>query len=487
MNTHRLVSWQTCTRLIVASLMLFACGSAVANVSLWVSNHGTDSGSCGLPSSPCRSISQAIANAATGDTIWVGAGHYGNLSGQPGFGGPGDEQPQMLPSPFETGLQGCIVCVTKALKIYSQDGAAAAIIDSGPSPGSYNATVVLLADGSAFGSPGHGFTITGGNGFGVAVNMQGWGASQFGVSVYSNVDLNDGIGFFVYGPDGYGPLTPCPPNIPQACPGYAGTVLLEGNEAHNNGATGFMVEPRNVNVPKSGAKPIQFIVQNNVTRRAGTGFDVEPGYVECDDCFDDGGAGAVTLVHNFATGGSVGFSIRNGGPARDNLAADNSLYGFLVVSRGSIPPFYRNSAFGNAGPGLIVGLETQPGGPAPAFVAPLDQNDFSGNDRNRPDLQLGGYPTGSNFDLGPSAHCGIVNMGAVWEVYSGLGYGPPGPPFATETLQATQNYWGSSKGPSGSGAGDAAGGACDETGGMTVTSPSAPTEIPITPLPYPFQ
>jgi len=52
MNTHRLLSWQVCTRLISASLMLFACGSAVANVSLWVSNHGTDSGTAAYPPVP---------------------------------------------------------------------------------------------------------------------------------------------------------------------------------------------------------------------------------------------------------------------------------------------------------------------------------------------------------------------------------------------------------------------------------------------------
>lgn len=491
MNIYAFSPWRT--SLIATALMIFASGSAAAHVSVWVSNRGADSGSCGLPTSPCRSISQAIQNASSGDTIWVGAGHYGNVSGQPGFGGPGDEQPQLLPSQDNSsGLSGCIVCVTKALNIYSLDGAGAAVIDSGPSPGSYNATVVLLVDGSAFGSPGHGFTITGGNAYGVALNMQFWRSSRSGVSVYANVDINDATGFFVFGPDGYGPLTGCAPV--GLCPTYNGTVLLQGNEADNNAGIGFWVQPRNVQ-PRN-VNPgvtIRFIVQENVTHRAGTGFRVEPGTVgNCDDCFDDGSAPTVTFAHNFASAGGAGFYARNAGPVHDNVATDNALYGFLVVSNNPLPPFYRNSAIGNAGPGLIVALEAFPfGRSTPNFgtTLTLDENNFFGNDRNRPDLQLGDYggPLGPDFDLGPSAHCGIVNMGAVWGAYSGFFYPPPSPPFPTETMLASHNYWGSPQGPSASGAGDAAGGACDETGGVTVTAPSKPAETPITPLPYPLQ
>lgn len=54
---------------------------ATASVSartLWVTNDGADSATCGSRPRPCRSISQAIENAADGDTIWVGAGHYGS-------------------------------------------------------------------------------------------------------------------------------------------------------------------------------------------------------------------------------------------------------------------------------------------------------------------------------------------------------------------------------------------------------------------------
>src|SRR5579872_4813987 len=113
MNTYTFAPWRTArpwTRLI-AALTLAVCGSAAAGVSLSVSNHGTDSSTCGLPSSPCRSISQAIANAAPGDAIWVGAGHYGDVSGNPSFGGTGDEQPAPITTPYDRGennYQGCI-------------------------------------------------------------------------------------------------------------------------------------------------------------------------------------------------------------------------------------------------------------------------------------------------------------------------------------------------------------------------------------------
>jgi hypothetical protein len=484
MNTHRLLSWQTCTRLIAAWLMLFACGSAVANVSLWVSNHGTDSGGCGLPSNPCRSISQAIANAAAGDTIWVGAGHYGNVNGDIGFTGPGDEQPEPITThfdPLENAYNGCIVCINKAVKIYSLDGAAATIIDSGPSPGIFNVTVALLSDGAVFGASGHGFTITGGNATGVLVDMQSWSSSTVGVTVSANVDLNDGTGFGVYGPEGYAPPNPCP--LPVICPGYVGTVVLEGNEANNNG-TGFFVTPRDAS-PTITGKVIQFILLDNLARGAGTGFDVEPGIVtDCDGCSAFTFANMVSTEHNFATNGGVGFAMRRAGLVKDNLASDNSQYGFLLVNSG---PFLRNTAVGNAGPGVIIGLEAanQGFGSPPTFILPFAQNNFSSNDRNRPTLMLGDYGIPAfEYNPGPSAHCGVLDMGAVWEAYAFQSFSvPPTPPVPSVTLQATGNYWGSTSGPSSSGPGDAAGGACDQNDAITVTKPSATAEVTVTPVP----
>src|SRR5262245_25730938 len=44
-----------------------------------VENNGVDSSDCGSKQSPCRSISQAVANATENDTIRVGPGRYGDL------------------------------------------------------------------------------------------------------------------------------------------------------------------------------------------------------------------------------------------------------------------------------------------------------------------------------------------------------------------------------------------------------------------------
>jgi len=467
-----------CVHTLLA-LMAIALGNAAsaANVSLWVSNHGTDSNGCGSPTNPCRSISQAIENATDGDTIWVGPGHYGNVNGDVGFTGPGDEHP-MPTVPDFAGLfegTGCIVCINKAVHVYSTSGAAATVIDSGSLP-PYNATVMVTADGAAFGYVGRGFTITGGNAIGVALYMDSWQGSKLGVVIAGNVDLKDSTGFEVYGPTGYYHLN-CPPDIPQACPGFGGVFWLYQNQASHNG-TGFWIRSRNAFSLPSTHKSVQFLIQNNVTRAAGTGFHIESGQI-CGDCTPLGPASEVLTIHNFATNGGVGFYLRQAGPAKDNFASDNSQYGFLSV--GSSGPFVHNSAIGNAGPGIVTGLDAG----TPSFGLSLQQNNFFNNDRNRPVLSLGEYGPPYDYDPGPSAHCGVLNMGAVWQSYAldGGSHLPPAPPVPSVTLQATNNYWGSSSGPSSAGAGDAAGGVCDQNNAVTITKPFATTAVTITALP----
>ena len=59
-----------------------------------VANNGVDSASCGTSANPCRSITQAIANAADGDRIVVGPGTYGDLNNDGVLGNsPGEENP----------------------------------------------------------------------------------------------------------------------------------------------------------------------------------------------------------------------------------------------------------------------------------------------------------------------------------------------------------------------------------------------------------
>ncbi len=63
------------------------------------------------------------------------------------------------------------MCVNKPVRIYSVEGAARTSIDSDPSTGRFAVTVDITADGAVFGANVHGFTITGGNAIGVAVDL----------------------------------------------------------------------------------------------------------------------------------------------------------------------------------------------------------------------------------------------------------------------------------------------------------------------------
>jgi hypothetical protein len=102
----------------------------------------------------------------------------------------------------------------------------------------------------------------------------------------------------------------------------------------------------------------------------------------------------------------------------------------------------------------------------------FSKNNFYGNDRNRPALNIPDSPPGP----GPSANCGVLNLGDV--VAAGLGL-----PLPTLTLRAGESFWGSAHGPAPTGVGDAVGGVCDQNGGVTIATPFATTARPITSLP----
>jgi hypothetical protein len=77
---------------IVSTFTLFNAAHATGNT-FYVTNDGTDSADCGARASACRSISQGLANATDGDTILVGAGKYGNISGSATYTGPVTSSP----------------------------------------------------------------------------------------------------------------------------------------------------------------------------------------------------------------------------------------------------------------------------------------------------------------------------------------------------------------------------------------------------------
>jgi hypothetical protein len=438
-----------------------AVGTTAAAATLWTSNVGSDSAGCGASASPCRSISQAIENAAAGDTIYVGPGRYGDINGDGNFTGPGDEHPDPTggDETSQPPVEGCIVCITKPLHIYSLQGAPTTVIASNPqSP--YGSTVMILSPGVDFGSAGHGFTLLGGSQYGVMISLS-FPVLQ-NLSIAGNIDNGDVNGFAFYGV-GY--------NAHCSFEGQPGTdcrfparILIANNQAIGTG-TGFSMVLNN-----SFAGPI--IIKDNVALGAGTGFSVIPG--NCCTLRSSGySAAQVQLVNNVAVGGGVGFSASKMGPIEYNTALNNSQAGFEVAPDGA--SFYNNSAIGNGGPGVIVTLYDEadvlvlPEPIQSAFV-PFNGNNFIDNDRNRPVLSLGS----SGFNPGPSAHCGVL-IG----IFLPLGF--PGFPLGPTLMQlpANGNYWGSANGPSSSGPADAVGGACEQDNAKTIASSFSKTPFPV--------
>jgi len=114
--------------------------SSALSATLHVSNSGIDAPGCG-GSSPCRSIGQAVANAAAGDKIVVGPGLYSNNLDGDGVSGPGEEP------------AGGIM-ITKPLQITSELGASSTLVNSsGP-------VFIIGSSGVTLGDLGKGFTTT---------------------------------------------------------------------------------------------------------------------------------------------------------------------------------------------------------------------------------------------------------------------------------------------------------------------------------------
>jgi hypothetical protein len=443
---------------LAACICMVAAGTTAAAATLWTSNVGADSGSCGTSAAPCRSISQAIANASDGDTIWVGPGHYGDVNGDGNFTGPGDEQPDPNGAAgYSPGPYGCIVCITKALHIYSTDGAALTFIESNAATGP-GSTVMILHDGVDFGAVDHGFTIAGGNSYGVSI-LPFFSGSAYSVSqdmtIKGNVDIGDGVGFYM---GGFDYQTFCPTPYCQ----FIARILVASNRAINN-TTGFEVIPAFWFDQAGG-----WVVRDNEALGAGTGFYVLTGYR---GYITENVAPNVQLVNNIAAHGGTGFYAVAPGPVSYNTALDNSQSGFTVTPGGA--PFNFNAAIGNGGPGVIINLSSS-GLPFDGSVvnpfSTFSGNDFLGNDRKRSALFLN-FP--AQYVPGPSAHCGILNLGRLADVSA-----PPATQF-----QAANNYWGSSKGPSSTGPGDNAGGACDQNNSATITKPFSQTKFASTVTP----
>jgi hypothetical protein len=256
---------------------------------------------------------------------------------------------------------------------------------------------------------------------------------------------------------------PCPA---PSCTSTA-KITFADNESINNGA-GFNVTVNTFNPP--------IILQSNFAQGGGTGFSVATGFQN--EAAMSLSAGNVSLLGNVAVHNGVGFNLSLVGRTENNTAAGNSQSGFLVVPSGT---FRGNSALGNAGPGIMINYAANffSDGPLSNNYSLFTQNNFYGNDRNRPAQNFSVGPI-AGPDLGPSAHCGVLNLGdvAAAELVS-VGQGSLDP----QTLQASGNFWGSTHGPAATGVGDAAGGVCDQNGATTIVKSFATTPFAITSWP----
>jgi hypothetical protein len=444
------------TAAIVSTFILSSVASA-AGRSIYVTTDGTESASCGAQTSACRSISQGLENATDGDTILVGAGRYGNISGGTSYTGPGDEHPEARDRYFF--VTGCIICIEKAVSIYSLHGPSVTVIEGAPLT-SQEATVLIHHEGVNFGAPGRGFTIAGGSAYGVLFDEEeqygGFGIHlKSNVSIAGNVDLGDADGFAFMGRGYTDTVCPVDDCLPTATITYAQNDSVDNSHAAFNISQNLFLGTGSV------------VVQNNYARGAGIGFDVPGGGQSAQGLYPVT-SGRISLTGNVAEHNTLGFHAVAPGSVISNTAAGNSQAGFHVVAgqgaTGQTAAFQNNTAVGNAGPGAIVQFFSD-GRDPPSLLSfqSFTKNNFYGNDRHRPSLSIQiSQDMNVQFDPGPSAHCGVLNLGQLVAYFDAV----PNPPMVAP-LNATGNFWGTTHGPAPTGASDAVGGACDQHGGKT--------------------
>jgi hypothetical protein len=286
------MSDHTVGRLIVTAALLALVPAAHA-ANLYVANNGADSPTCGpKPQPPCRSITQAIQNAAPGDKIVVGPGTYGDLNGNGTLGETGEE----TPSPG----CGCMLSFNKAVTLVSSQGAAATVIDARSVTA--NTNVLLITSGADFGKPKKGFTVTT-----TANDTEGMVIDSANVKIRGNQVMRTG---------GSGVLTTYGIDSLASSSG----VLIEGNQV--TGWT-FGIDA------KSDAT-----VRKNLASLNDVGID----------------AGANNLViGNVVTGNVTGLDLEGGAATTRGNAVYGNAIGIKTSSNG---PLEKNNIFGNLNCGL---------------------------------------------------------------------------------------------------------------------------------------
>jgi hypothetical protein len=330
----------TCLRYVLGLALAFGCTQLVhatgGGRELRVSNRGVDSANCGSKGNPCRSINQAIANAADGDTIAVGSGRYGDINGDGDLDDPGEERSVV-------GAR-CVVCVFKGVRIISLHGARITTIVGVRDDNTLSSVVVGVGAHATFGAPDHGFTITGGS-------ANGLEAFRFDTRVSGNTAVgNAGVGFLfnhmgrpllVDGNTAVGNRTgfvvvgcipfPCEDDDPDG----KGSFVVRGNYAFGNQADGFDFED------------IEALLVNNVaSNNTARGFAFF--------------GGQIVARGNTATANGQGFAtdandrMEGGAQITRNTAVGNRVAGFLFGAFFVVSRFHENNIYGNGdGEGFV--------------------------------------------------------------------------------------------------------------------------------------
>ncbi len=396
-----------------ASILFALIAPATAGwaATLQVSNVGTDSPSCGSSSSPCRTISQAIANANAGDTILVGPGLYGDINADGDLSDPGEEN---------SGVGGKTIVVSKPLLILSRDGAGATVIRN---VGGADA-ISIAANGVTLGKKTRGFTVRGGSPGSVGVRLEP-GVSS--VTIMGNVFDNHAGGLGWLAGSGH--------NIRNNW-WLNGTLTIDGS-------TVFVRDNLFVaaTLATSAASSSVTIDRNQVHRSTGVGIDLQ-------------GSGH-NVRRNLVIAGLSGAGFRcqgtcSGVTFQDNVSRRNNGHGLEILA-GTGHTITGNLATGNGSSGFYINFATPTaltllrntatnnGAAGFTFPGASDSSNYPtltncvsvGNQGDG--IQVSGYLVVNKSNLygnmGGGFNCGIYKL-------SGFG-----------SISATQNFWGSPSGP----------------------------------------
>jgi hypothetical protein len=327
--------------MLACVLMLAGLHSVAASAgTLFVANNGVDSANCGAQTKPCRSITQALTNAASGSTILVAPGRYGDIDGDGRFESPGDERPQRRDYPSPSGLPislACVVCILKPVHVLSMDGAAATVIDAAAT--TYH-VVQIVAQNVVFGDVNRGFMVTGavvpgdGSDGGDGLFL----AAGPGRIIGNIARANGAVGFDLV--PGGEPLFP----TSTFSNGLNGSVLATDNSAVDNGGAGFRLV--------GGTTSNYVLLNNNISTGNGRGVSVY-------------GTAPHIVTHTMVSGNGSGIGAIGGSfQFTHNVVVSNTTFGFsffdkleILTGQNSV---ILNDIIGNGSAGVEVGRTTVP-------------------------------------------------------------------------------------------------------------------------------